>query len=539
MMRALKPWALAFAVLAAWVATNRAIAADRPNLLIILADDLGYSDIGCQGSEIPTPNLDRLAKNGVRLNHFYNTARCWPTRSSLLSGYYAQQIRRDTVPGLQSGGQGKRPGWAPLLPEKLAGAAYRSYLSGKWHVDGNPVGKGQGFARSWVLEDHDRNFSPKNISINGKPARDFALGKQDFFTSTAIADHAIDCLAEHGDKHVGQPFFHLVAFTSPHFPLQAPAADIARHRGKYAAGWDALRQARVARQRELGLPAVNPAAFERDLGPPYPFPKAMEALGANEVNRPVAWDTLNAAQKAFQAAKMEVHAAMVERMDLEIGRIVAQLEKGGMLDNTLVLFLSDNGASAEIMVRGDGHKPEAPAGSAETFLCLGPGWSTACNAPMRRHKTWNHEGGIATPLVAHWPAGIAKESQGKVDPSLGHVVDLLPTALELAGLPVVAGPGAPELPGKSLLAVLKGQAARTDGVLWFKHEKSRALRQGDWKIVATAQAQEVEAPWELYNLATDRGETTNLADAQPERVKAMAQVWQTRWQAYQADAKRE
>ena len=158
---------------------------------------------------------------------------------------------------------------------------------------------------------------------------------------------------------------------------------------------------------------------------------------------------------------------------------------------------------------------------------------------MRRHKTWNHEGGIATPLVAHWPAGIAKERHGKVDPSLGHVVDLLPTALELAGLPVVAGPGAPELPGKSLLAVLKGQATRTDGVVWFKHEKSRALRQGDWKIVATAQAQEGEAPWELYNLATDRGETTNLADAQPERVKALAQVWQTRWQAYQADAKRE
>ncbi|MCE2806766.1 MAG: sulfatase-like hydrolase/transferase, partial [Gemmataceae bacterium] len=288
-------------------------AAEQPNLLVILADDLGWSDIGCHGGEIPTPHIDRLAKNGVRV----------------AKGYYAQQIRRDSVPGLKSGGQGQRPAWAPLVPERLAGAGYRSYLSGKWHVDGNPVARGQGFARSWVLDDHDRNFTPKNITIDGKPAKGFAQGKKDFFTSTAIADHAIDCLREHASQHDGKPFFHLVAFTSPHFPLQAPAEDIARQKGKYDQGWDALRAARVARQRELGLPGVTPAAFERDLGPPYPFPKAMEALGPNELNRPLAWDSLSAEQKAFQAAKMEVHAAMVERMDREIGRIVGQLEQSG------------------------------------------------------------------------------------------------------------------------------------------------------------------------------------------------------------------
>lgn len=514
-------------------------AAEQPNLLVILADDLGWSDIGCHGGEIPTPHIDRLAKNGVRVANFYNTARCWPTRSSLLAGYYAQQIRRDSVPGLKSGGQGQRPAWAPLVPERLAGAGYRSYLSGKWHVDGNPVARGQGFARSWVLDDHDRNFTPKNITIDGKPAKGFAQGKKDFFTSTAIADHAIDCLREHASQHAGKPFFHLVAFTSPHFPLQAPAEDIARQKGKYDQGWDALRAARVARQKELGLPGVTPAAFERDLGPPYPFPKAMEALGPNELNRPLAWDSLSAEQKAFQAAKMEVHAAMVERMDREIGRIVGQLEQSGKLDNTLVLFLSDNGASAEIMVRGDGHNPKAPAGSAETFLCLGPGWSTACNAPFRRHKTWNHEGGIATPLVAHWPAGIPKERNGSVDRSLGHVVDIVPTALELAGLPAEASPKAPALPGRSLVPVLRGKETRAEATVWFRHEKSRALRQGDWKIVCTAQSMDGEAPWELYNLATDRGETTNLADKEPERVKAMAAEWQKRWQAYQADAKRE
>ena len=505
-----------------------------PHILVILADDLGYSDIGCYGSEIPTPNLDRLAKNGPRFTNFYNTARCWPTRSALLSGYYPQQVRRDTVPGITAGSQGKRPVWAPLIPERLATAGYRSYLSGKWHVDGNPVGKGQGFARSWVLEDHDRNFAPRQIAVNGKEVKGLGTGRKDFFTSTAITDHAIDCLADHAQNHHGKAFFHLVAFTSPHFPLQAPPGDIARHRGKYNQGWDALRAARVARQKDLGLPVVNPAPFERNLGPPYPFPKALEALGRGEVNAPLAWESLTAEQKVFQAAKMEVHAAMIDRMDREIGRIIAQLERSGMFENTLVLFLSDNGASAEIMVRGDGHDPKAPAGSAETFLCLGPGWSTACNAPFRRHKTWNHEGGIATPLVVHWPQGVTAPKSTHT--AVGHVVDILPTALDVAGVASGPVPGGAPLAGRSLRAAFQG-APLPETTLWFKHEKSRALRQGAWKIVATSSRQEVDGPWELYHLENDRGETTNLADRHPERVKTMAQVWTDRWLAIQADAR--
>jgi arylsulfatase A-like enzyme len=522
------------AALAALLAAPLAQGADaprseRPNVVIILADDMGFSDAGCYGGEIATPNLDALAKNGLRFTQFYNTARCWPTRAAILTGYYAQQVRRDSVPGVRSGGGGTRPEWAKLLPEMIAPLGYRSYHSGKWHVDGLPTKNG--FDRSYSLNDHDRHFGPRRHTEDDKPLP-AAEAKDGYYSSTAIADHAIKCLKDHAEKHDGKPFFSFVAFTAPHFPVQAPAEDIAKYTKTYLSGWDALRDARWKRiQDELKLTGFPLAPIEREVGPPYAFPDAIKKLGPNELNRPLAWKELNEAQQAFQASKMAVHAAMVDRMDREIGRVVAQLKAMGQLDNTLIFFLSDNGASAEIMVRGDGHDPDAAPGSAATFLSIGPGWSSLCNTPFRRHKTWVHEGGIATPLIVHWPKGIT--AKGELRRAPGHCIDLVPTILEAAGAKrpaLIGGKPVPPLPGMSLVPVFAKDGTLARETLWWRHEGNRALRVGDWKLVAAGK----DAPWELYDLATDRAETKNLAAAKPEKVKELTALWTKQWEGITA-----
>jgi arylsulfatase A-like enzyme/acetyl esterase/lipase len=489
----------------------------RPNVLVILADDLGFSDLGSYGGEIETPNLDRLAGGGLRFTQGYNTARCWPTRAALLTGYYPQAIRRDALPGGKGGVQAKRPTWAKLLPERLAGAGYRSYHSGKWHIDGDP--RQQGFARSLdVLGAGQSNyFDPGGVTEDGRP---IAAG-DDFYTTTAIGDHAVKCLAEHARDHAGTPFFHYVAFTAPHFPVQAPADVIAKYRQRYLAGWDTVRAARAERLRESGIVTTARAKPEPEIGPPYqPNAKTLERLGPGELDRPRPWDSLSAEQREFQATKMAIHAAMVDVMDREVGRILAQLEADGALDNTFILFLSDNGASAELMIRGEGHDPAAPPGSRKTFLCLGPGWSTAANTPFRRHKTWVHEGGIATPWIVHWPKGIAAEGELRRQPV--HAIDLVPTVLELAGVAEQPSQQAPALHGRSFAAALaSSDAAAAHDSLWWCHEGHRAVRMGDWKIVAAR-----GTPWELYDLASDRCETVNLAAAQPDRVAALEREWQ-------------
>ena len=254
-------------------------------------------------------------------------------------------------------------------------------------------------------------------------------------------------------------------------------------------------------------------------------------LGTNEVNRPLAWSTLTPSQRDFQATKMSIHAAMVDRMDREIGRVLAQVRAMGAWDNTVIIFASDNGASAEMMVRGDGHDPQAAPGSAASFLCLGPGWSTVSNTPFRRHKTWVHEGGISTPLIVHWPKGIAAHSEYRHD--ICHVIDFVPTALELAGAQPAAPQGAPPLPGRSLVPAFAKDGAVTRDTLFFSHENNRALRIGDYKLVS---AHIDGSEWELYNLATDRSEQHNLATAQPDRVRDMAARWQTLSDQYAKDA---
>jgi arylsulfatase len=499
--------------------TDTPLQSVRPNIVLIVADDLGYSDLGCYGSEIATPNLDGLARDGLRFTQFYNTARCWPSRAAMLTGYYAQQVRRDTVPGLKSGAGGVRPAWAPLVPALLKPLGYRTYHSGKWHIDSVPLACG--FDRSYSLNDHDRHFTPQLHTEDDKPLPPVAPGNG-YYSTTAIADHAIKCLKEHAEKYASQPFFSFVAFTAPHFPVQAPPEDVARYRGRYLSGWDAMRAARWERMQKLGIGGSALSAIERNLGPPYAFPDVLTKLGPNEVNLPAPWTDLSPAQRAFQADKMAVHAAMVDRMDQEIGRILAQLREMGAYDNTLVLFLSDNGASAEMMVRGDGHDPQAECGTGATFLCIGPGWSSMANTPFRRHKTWVHEGGISTSFIVSWPKGIA--ARGELRHTPGHIIDLVPTFLEIAGGKAPEqweGKPVPPAPGKSLVPAFAADITIKRDFLWWLHEGNRALRVGDWKIVAAG----ANSPWELYDLTTDRSESKNLAAEMPDRVKEMAALW--------------
>ncbi len=493
--------------------------AGRPNFLFILADDLGFSDLGCYGGEIATPNLDALAADGLRFTDFHNTGRCWPSRGSLLTGYYAQSIHRDAIPGMGGGGKGVRPAWARLVPDFLRPAGYRSYHSGKWHVDGLPLEGG--FDRSYLLQDQGRYFSPQ-VHYEDDVKLPPVAPATGYYGTVAIADHCVRTLRDHAARYPGKPFFHYLAFTAPHFPLQALPADIDRYRSTYLRGWEILRGERYYRQIKLGLLEAPLSAVERTIGPPYPFPDAIKEFGPGEVALPFPWDGLTEAQKSFQATKMAIHAAMVDRIDREIGRVLDQLKVMGAYENTVIFFASDNGASAEMMIRIDGHNPAAPPGSAATHLCLGPGWSTVCNTPFRRHKTWVHEGGTATPLIVHWPAGISARGELRRDP--GHLVDIVPTLLELSGVakpPTWEGRKIPDAPGRSLVPAFAANGKVSHESLWWYHEANRAVRVGDWKLVAAG----TDAPWELYHLGQDRSETRDLAATMPDKVRELEAVW--------------
>ncbi len=488
----------------------------RPNFLVIVADDMGFADAGCYGGEIATPNLNRLAANGVRFTQVYSTARCWPSRSCILTGYYAQQIRMDPP-------KGRLPRWTRVLPHYLKPIGYRCYQSGKWHLNGAPkVVTDGGFDRSYKIDDHDRFFSPRQHTQDDK-AMAPVTPDSGYYSTTYIADHAIGCLREHAEKHGDQPFLQYLAFLSPHFPLHALQRDIDRYRDKYLEGWDVIRERRWKRQCEMGI--VNCALSSRDSQTAPRWNLSAEQLhqriGKGEVARAVAWDELTDQQKRFQATKMAIHAAMIDRMDQEIGRVIEQIRAMGQLDDTVIFFVSDNGSSAEQIIRGDGHDPAALPGSARTYLSLGPGWSTAGNSPFRLHKSWVHEGGISSPLIVHWQGGLA--ARGELRHTVGHFVDLVPTLLDLAGAKptqVWNGTEAPPLPGRSLVPALARDAEIERDWIFFNHDGHYALRMGRWKLVC-AKADE----WELYDMSNDRCEMVNLAAAEPDRVSQMARKW--------------
>ncbi len=494
-------------------AARAQIAPAKPNILIILADDMGYSDLGSFGGEAQTPNLDGLAKNGLRFTQFYNTARCWPSRAAILTGYYAQQVRRDNIPGVKiAGPAGIRPAWGRLLPDFLRPLGYRSYHSGKWHIDGTPLEGG--FDRSYRLEDTDRYFNPKvhfedDIRLPPVPP------DSGFYLTTHIADHAIKCLKEHADKYADKPFFEYLAFTSPHFPLHALPEDIAKYKDRFRDGWDKLREERLKRMKSLGI--VDCELSERTPGVP-------------------AWDTLSAEEKDQWQIRMSIHAAMVDRMDQEIGRVLDQLRAMKAMDNTLIFFLSDNGASAEKVLRGDGNDPTAPPGSAKTFLCIEPGWANFANTPLRRSKIFVHEGGISTSLIVHWPAGISAKGEFRRNP--GHVTDLVPTILEAAGgkkPDMWNGRPIPPAPGHSLLPAFAKDGSVDHEYLWWYHSDNRAIRMGDWKLVSAG----LDSPWELYNLSTDRSETHDLSGQYPEKVKELADAWMSRLDEFRGLAEKD
>jgi len=488
----------------------------KPNFVLILVDDLGWSDLGCYGSEIATPNLDKLAAGGLRFTQFYNTARCWPTRSALMTGNYPQQIGMDPQ-------YGKFPAWVKMLPNRLRELGYRSYQSGKWHVGNAPrVHADGGFDHAYHVSKQDSHFQPQRHELD-----DVELPKPDtaWYSTIAIADYAIRFLREHAEQHAEKPFFSYIAFTAPHFPIQALPEDIAKYAEVYQKGWPALRAARFAQQKELGLHQTMLSAPEPQVEAPSGKPSDLDILGPDELRFANEWNGLTDGQKAFQATKQAIHAAMVDRVDQEVGRVLKQIAEMNATEDTLVMFLSDNGASAEVMVRGQGHDRAVPMGSEFSYLCLGPGGSTVSNTPFRRHKIWVHEGGISTPFIAQWPRGIA--ARGELRHTPGHVIDVAKTLLALAG------EDAKDLPGRDLSPLFAKDGTIQRDELFWHHSGNRALRIGDWKIVSAADNGNA---WELYDLKTDRAEMNNLAAAQPERVKTMAARWEALQSQFEAQA---
>jgi arylsulfatase len=506
-----------------------AAAADRPNILLILADDLGYSDLGCYGGEIRTPNLGALAAGGLRFTQFYNATRCCPSRASLLSGLYPHQAGV----GDMTGDEGpRRPGYrghlterCTTIPKVLGQAGYRTYMVGKWHLGTNPGPIRSGFEEFYGMIGGFNSFWQEDPFYErlppGRPKRAYPPGA--FYSTDAFADYALDFL-EQARREPDRPWFLYLAFNAPHFPLHAPREEVDRYAAIYARGWDAVREERLARMKRLGIVGADmPLTPRSDWVHPFHHKE-----GVNP-----AWDSLPADRRADLARRMAIFAAMVEHMDRAIGRVVAALKEQGRLDDTLILFLSDNGACAEwdplgfdvatgpkttnVLHTGDALKA---MGSPGTYHSYGSGWANASNTPWRLYKHYAHEGGISTPLIVHWPAGMKRK--GELETRVGHIVDIMPTFAEVAGAryPGAQGDGGVlPLEGQSLLPALRGEPAAPRRVFW-EHEGNRAVRDGRWKLVARK-----GGAWELYDIDADRAELHDLATRQPERVRRMSEAW--------------
>ncbi|MEZ5356272.1 MAG: arylsulfatase [Bryobacteraceae bacterium] len=512
--------------------THLARAADRkrPNILLILADDLGFSDPGCFGGEIETPNIDRLARGGVRFTQFYNTARCCPSRASLMTGLYPHQ----TGVGNMIGGPPKMqnpPGYrgamndrCTTIPAVLRDAGYATLMAGKWHL-GQPgptergfdefFGMVHGFDSFWDASKYTR--LPK-----GRPASTYREGE--FYATDAITDHAIEFIG--GARKSSKPFFTYLAYNAPHFPLHAPKDLIDKYQPVYEKGWDAIREARFARLREMGL-----IDKRWDFTPRSVIPPNRVATPHGWAGKPnPAWETVEPDRRTDMARRMATYAAMVDRMDQNIGRVLADLESDNELDNTLILFFSDNGACAEwdpwgfdvrsgpdnVLHRG---AELAKMGQPGTYHSYGSAWANACGTPWRLYKHYNHEGGITTPFIAHWPSELNR--RGKIEHQPGHLVDVMPTFLDAAGARYPAGGAVPPAEGVSLLPAMRGRRLPARQIYW-EHEGNRAVRDGKWKIAAVGPT----GPWELYDMERDRTEMHDLAARNPKRVQAMASQWE-------------
>jgi arylsulfatase len=508
----------------------------RPNIILILADDLGFSDLGCYGSEIPTPNLDALAAGGLRFTQFYNTPRCCPSRAALMTGLYPQEAG---VGGMMEdrglpGYHGELNQHCVTLAEMLREAGYHTLMVGKWHLshiyfDGKrqlnfesdepywdskadwPLQRG--FEEYYgTIHGVSSYFDPFSLVRNNTPIR--AEGTNFYYTD-AISDHAVADIEQYGGG--AKPFFMYVAYSAPHWPLQAPEADIAKNRARYLAGWDAIRAHRYEREIELGVVEKEWALSPRD-------------------QRVTAWT--NVVNQQWQANRMATYAAMIERLDQGVGRIMAELKAKNLEHNTLVLFLSDNGACDEMVQPGwydvpsrtrDGRpvkignkSPSVMAGPDDVWQSYGPPWANVSDTPFRLYKHYTHEGGISSPFIVHWPARV--QASGGLTREVGHITDIMPTLLEVAGavypkqfqshtlLP---------LEGKSLQPILEGKTRPDPTPIFWEHEGNRAVRLGQWKLVSR-----YPGAWELYDLNADRTELHNLASTHVDKVRELSGLYE-------------
>ncbi|MFK7846173.1 MAG: arylsulfatase [Rhodothermales bacterium] len=462
----------------------RSASADRPNIVLIMADDLGYSDIGAYGGEIDTPHLNKLTAEGIQFTQFYNNAKCTESRAALLSGLYHHQSNKFKIANHVT------------LAEVLKEAGYATMMSGKWHLPGNPVERG--FDRYFgFLVGAVNFFTGMHWGGDETPMRlddqVFEVPEEGFYTTDAFTDYAIEFIDE--ALQTSDPFFLYLAHNAPHFPLHALPEDIEKYKGRYTAGWDQLRAERYNRMINMGLIDADWPLSDRDGYVP-------------------AWDELDAEAQADEAYLMAVYAAMVDRLDQNIGRLMDYLEAQGVADNTIVMFMSDNGGCPYDF----NHTPDVPPGPSEGYRTYDSEWANASNTPFRLYKQYSHEGGIATPFIVHWPAGIS--SVGTRTDQVGHLVDIMPTLVEAAGASYpVAHNGNEVLPleGISLMPVLRGEALQNRPPIYWEFQGNRAVREGPWKLVA-----ERSKGWELYNVELDRTELNNLMDIEAERASRMA-----------------
>jgi len=506
----------------------------RPNIIVILADDLGFSDLGCYGSEIPTPNLDKLAAGGLRFTQFYNTPRCCPSRAALLTGLYPQEtgvgamIEDRGIPGYR----GELNSKCVTIAEVLRPAGYTTLMVGKWHLAHVPFdGKKQlnfetneafwenksdwplqrGFDEYYgTIHGVSSYYDPFSLVHNNAPEKPEGTN---FYYTDAISAHAVADIEKYGGGE--KPFFLYVAFTAPHWPMQAPAEDIARNRPTYQIGWDAIRANRYQRQIQSGIIEKDWPLSPRD-------------------SRVAPWENVN--NKEWEANRMATYAAMVERMDAGIGRILGALKERNIEQNTLVLFFSDNGACAEVIEPGFydvpsktrdgrsiqvGNRPTIWAGPETVWQSYGVPWANVSTTPFRLYKHFTHEGGISTPFIAHWPAMI--QGAGLLTRQMAHITDIMATCLDAAGVPYpnnYQGHAILPMESRSLLPIFQGGTREIRPLFW-EHEGNRAMRLGKWKLVSR-----YPGDWELYDTENDRTELTNLAETNPEQVKKMSALYQ-------------
>ncbi len=532
---------LAFAPLCSASATPKC-----PNIIVILADDLGFSDIGCFGGEIQTPNIDSLAKDGICYTQFYNTARCCPTRASLLTGLYPHQAGVGHMM-VDHGFDGYRSNLnknCVTIGQVMHSAGYRTYAVGKWHVthfdgpndDNSNWPLQRGFEKFYgTLKGYGSFYDPSALCRQNKfitPENDPEYKPKQFYYTDAISDNAVKFLREHNQESADKPFFMYVAYTAAHWPMHALERDIAKYKGKFDTGYDPVRNERFKRLKEAGL------------------------IDASWQLAPTAgnWDEVK--RKQWEARCKEVFDAMIDNMDQGIGRIVAQLKENKQFDNTVILYLHDNGGCAETMGRlkppanisaklkplgpndlqpnpkppmqtRDGRAvrtgPGVMAGPADTFVAYGKNWANVSNTPFREYKHWVHEGGISTPLIVHWSDGIPANRRGEIEPQVGHVIDIMATCVDLADANYPKQFDSRDIKameGVSLVPSFAGKDLQRKNPIFWEHESNRAVRDGKWKLVAKA-----DEPWELYDMETDRTEMHDLASKNLAKVKDLTAKW--------------